>query len=129
MEKIIKNCRGVKKCNDGINRMEKEEQRKNSTAILGFKEHDIILTKEQLVLESIMDAFEGENMQTQYSVLGYKIDLYFHKYKLSIEIDELGHKDRKNNQKIRRQKALKKNFVVSLSESILMKKILIFLRL
>ena len=27
MEKIIKNCRGVKKCNDGINRMKKEEQR------------------------------------------------------------------------------------------------------
>ena len=29
-----------------------------------------------------MDAFEGENMQTQYSVLGYRIDLYFHDYKL-----------------------------------------------
>ena len=26
MEKVIKNCRGVKKCNDGINRMKKEEQ-------------------------------------------------------------------------------------------------------
>ena len=25
IEKIIKNCRGVKKSNDGINRMEKEE--------------------------------------------------------------------------------------------------------
>ena len=32
-------------------------------------------------------------MQTQYSVLGYKIDLYFHKYKLAIEVDELGHHD------------------------------------
>ena len=27
--KIIKNCRGAKKCNDGINRMKKEEQRDN----------------------------------------------------------------------------------------------------
>ena len=37
------------------------------------------------------DAFQGENMQIQYSVLGYKIDLYFHEYKLAIEIEELGH--------------------------------------
>ena len=27
-------------------------------------------------------------MQTQYSVLGYKIDLYFYDYKHAIEIDE-----------------------------------------
>ena len=30
-----------------------------------------------------MDAFEGENMQTQYDVLGYKIDLSFQDYKLA----------------------------------------------
>ena len=48
MEKIIKNCRGVKNCNDGINRMEKEEQRKNFRALLGFKEHGIMLHKEYL---------------------------------------------------------------------------------
>ena len=44
MEKIIKNCGVVKKCNDGINRMEKEKQRENFRALLGFKEHDIMLT-------------------------------------------------------------------------------------
>ena len=27
MEKIIKSCRGVKQCNDGVNRFEKEKQR------------------------------------------------------------------------------------------------------
>ena len=27
MEKIIKNCRGVKKCNDGLNRLDKEGRR------------------------------------------------------------------------------------------------------
>ena len=42
-----------------------------------------------------MSSFEGENMQTQYSVLGYRIDVYFHDYKLEIEIDENGHGDRK----------------------------------
>ena len=43
---------------------------------LGFNQYDITLTKEQSVLKSIMDAFEGENMKNQYSVLGYRIDLY-----------------------------------------------------
>ena len=31
---------------------------------------------------------------TQYTALGYRIDLYFHKYKLLIEVYELGHNDR-----------------------------------
>ena len=75
---------------------------------LGFKLHDVINTKEQTVINSIKDAFEGENMQTQYSVLGYRIDLYFHKYKLAIEADELGHVNRNINNKIERQKALER---------------------
>ena len=41
-----------------------------------------------------MDTFEGENMETQCSVLKYKIDLYFHEYKLAVEVDEKGHKNR-----------------------------------
>ena len=52
------------------------------------------MTKEQSVLKSIKGAFVKENMKTQYSVLGYRIDIYFHDYKLAIEIDEKGHKDR-----------------------------------
>ena len=32
---------------------------------LGFKLHDVINTKEQSVLKSIKDTFEGEDMQTQ----------------------------------------------------------------
>ena len=35
-----------------------------------------------------MDAFEGKNMQSQYGVLRYKIELYFHKYKLAVETDK-----------------------------------------
>ena len=45
-------------------------------------------------------------MQTQYSVSGYKIDLYFHYFKLAIEIDENNHSDRNINYKIKRQKAI-----------------------
>ena len=36
---------------------------------LGFKQYDIIVTKEQSVLTRIMNSFEGENMQTQHNVL------------------------------------------------------------
>ena len=43
----------------------------------GFKQYDFILTKKQSNLTKIMSSFEGENMQTQYNVLGYRIDLYF----------------------------------------------------
>ena len=58
---------------------------------LGFKQYDIILTKEPSVLTKIMSSFERENMQTQYNVLIYSIHFYFHDYKVAIEIDENGH--------------------------------------
>ena len=58
---------------------------------LVFKQYDIILTKEQSVLTKIMGSFEGEIMQTQYDVFGYRIDLYFHEYVHAIGIDENGH--------------------------------------
>ena len=60
------------------------------------------------MINSIKNTFEGENIQTQYSVLGYRIDLYFHEYKLAIEVDELGHTNRNINNEIERQKALEK---------------------
>ena len=47
-------------------------------------------------------------MQTQYTVSGYRIDLYFHKYKLAIEVDELGHNDRNIDYEIQRQRALER---------------------
>ena len=61
----------------------------------------MVNTKEQLVLWSIQDSFEGEDMQIQYSVLGYRIDLYFHDYKkllnqvIIIEILTKKYKDKK----------------------------------
>ena len=68
----------------------------------------MINTKEQTVINSIKDAFEGEDMQTQYSVLGYRINLYFHEYKLATEVDEFWHADRNLNNEVERQKALEK---------------------
>ena len=75
---------------------------------LGFTQHDVINTKEQTVIDSIKDAFEGENMQTQHTVLGYRIDLYFHKYKLAIEVEELDDNDRSDDHETQRQRALER---------------------
>ena len=75
---------------------------------LGFRLHDVINTKEQTVINSIKDAFEREDMQRQYTVIGYSIDLCFHEYKLAIEVDELGHNDRNNDYEIKRQQALER---------------------
>ena len=59
------------------------------------------------MLTKIKCSFEGENIQTQYySVLGYRIDLYFLDYKLSIKIDENGHSNRNIDFEIKRQKAI-----------------------
>ena len=52
------------------------------------------LCKEQETLRQIMQAFNGEEMIHQFSVGIYKIGLYFTKYKLATECDELDHRDR-----------------------------------
>ena len=54
--KVIMDCRTDESCNLKRN--------------LGFRLHDVINTKEQTVLKSIKDAFEGGDMQIQYSILG-----------------------------------------------------------
>ena len=48
-----------------------------------FRLHDVTNTKGQTVINLIKDAFEGEELKTQCSVLGYRIDLYFHKDNLA----------------------------------------------
>ena len=61
---------------------------------LGFKQYDVILTKEQPLLTKRKSSFREENMQMQYCCLGYKIDLYFHHYKVVIENDKNNHSHR-----------------------------------
>ena len=92
--RIIMDCKTDKSCNLKRN--------------LEFKLHYVINTKEQTIINSIRDVFEGEDMQIHYNVIGYRIDLYFHDYKLAIEIDELGHNDRNLDYEIQRQKALER---------------------
>ena len=70
--KIIMNCRTDESCSFKRN--------------LGFRLHDVINTKEQTVINSIKDAFEGEDMQAQYTVIGYMIDLFFININLRLKL-------------------------------------------
>ena len=97
MDKIIKNCRAVKRCNYGINRMEKTNQGDNFRMLLGFKENDILQTKEQSVFSKIQTVFSTEKILLQHSVLGNYNDLYFLEHRLTIEIDEQGNENRDIN--------------------------------
>ena len=72
--------------------------------------HDLINCKEQAVLESTKDVFEGENKQNQYSVLGQKNDLYFQGCKSAIEVAELGHNDKNVDYDIQRKRVIEKEF-------------------
>ena len=55
-----------------------------------------------------MTVFTGLEIILQHNVLGYRIDAYFTKYKIAIEVDEQGHNDIDIDYKIERQKAIKK---------------------
>ena len=73
---------------------------------LRFNQHDPIMTQEQSILTKIRYIFPNETIILQYHVLNYRIDAYLPKHKLAIEIDELGHVDRINDQE--RQLAIEK---------------------
>ena len=60
--------------------------------------------KETETLLYIQRAFKGEEMINQYYVDGYRIDLYFPKYKLAVECDEFDHNDRNIEYEVKRQK-------------------------
>ena len=57
-------------------------------------------------MAKIKSFFEPENIQTQYRVLGYAIDLHVHDYKLTIEVYENGYSDRGIDYGIKRKKAI-----------------------
>ena len=80
----------------------------NFNTKLGFNQHDQIMAQEQSVLSRIVTLFAAEKIILQHNVLGYRIDPYFLRYKLAIEVDEQGHNDRDIDYAIRRQKAIQK---------------------
>ena len=62
---MIKNCRVVKKCNDGVNRLDKEKQRQNFRQLLGFKENEIFESKEYSIPKHTKKVFNREKMTEQ----------------------------------------------------------------
>ena len=75
---------------------------------LGLNSQDPITTKEQSILTKIKDSFSTEKIIFRDFVLGYRIDAYFLKHKLAIEVDETRHNDRDLEYEIERQKTLEK---------------------
>ena len=78
---------------------------------IAYKQHDIVLSKEQSMISNITNLSSNEKLLLQHSVLGYKIDLYFPKHKLAIEVQEKRHTDRdekKHTHKKRKMKEKKK---------------------
>ena len=61
------------------------------------------MTQEQSVLTKLEPYFKTEDKLFQHSVLGYRIDLYVPRYKLAIEVDELGHCPRDIKSEVERQ--------------------------
>ena len=94
MEKIIKHFRGVEKCNDGVTKLDKEDQRRDLRILLGFKENGIYERKKYSIVKRIKKIFKKQTMIEQYRVEKYFIDLFYPVHKLGIEIDENGHLDR-----------------------------------
>ena len=54
-----------------------------------------------------METFSKEEISLQHFVLGYKIDAYFLKYKLAVEIDEHNHEEWDNEKELMRENAIK----------------------
>ena len=106
MEKMIKNCRGVKKCNGNMKKIDKEKKRKYFWSLLGLKENDVFLAKEFSIIEKFKTIFSVEEINLQHNVLGYKIDVYFFRHKLVVGTDEFGHPNRDIEQEIKRNWAV-----------------------
>ena len=77
----------------------------------GFNQLDPIITKQQSIGLRIRKTFPNEEIIEDFYVkkFDYMIDFYLSKRKLAIEVDELGHEDRKQNKENKRQRELEEH--------------------
>ena len=75
---------------------------------LGFNQVDPTMSKQESIGLKLKKTSSGEEIIEDYSVLSYLVDFYFPKYKLAIEIDELGHADRDSVKENERQTEITK---------------------
>ena len=81
-----------------------ESCRKSSKKFLEFKKKlgldpDVVICDEQDMISTLQIAFKGEIIHTQYCIKNKRVDAYFFKYKLGIEVDEYNHEGRKSEYK------------------------------
>ena len=98
----------MKKCNDGVNRLDKEDQRQNCRILFGFNENEIYERKEYSIVKRIKKIFKKQTIIEQYRVGKYFIDLFFPVHKLGIEIDESGQLGRSEIKELKRKQTIKK---------------------
>ena len=58
---------------------------------------NLVTCDEQDIISTLQTTFEGEIIITQYWIENKRLDAYFSKYKLAIEVDEYNHEDRDSN--------------------------------
>ena len=68
---------------------------------LGFNLVDPVMTKQESIGLRLRKTFLSEEIIKDFSALDNLINFYFPKYKLAVEIDELGHADRDSVKKIK----------------------------
>ena len=87
------------------------------------------MTKQRSIGLRLRKLFSSKEIIEDFSALNYLIDFYFPKYKLAIEVDELGHKDRDQTKENKRQKDLKEyldcEFIVLLTSLVKYRHLLI----
>ena len=77
--------------------------RKSSKRFLEFKKKleldpDVITCDKQDIISALQVAFEGEIILTQYCIKNKRLDAYFSKYKLGIDVGEYNHEIRNSNE-------------------------------
>ena len=82
--------------------------RKSSKRFLEFKKKlgldpNVVTCDEQDIINTLQIVFEGEIILTQYCIKNKRLDAYFSKYKLEIEVDEYNHEGRNFNYEKNRQ--------------------------
>ena len=64
---------------------------------------NVVTCDDQDIISTLQTAFEGEIILVQYCIENKRIDAYFSKYKLAVEVDEYNHECRSSNYEENRQ--------------------------
>ena len=91
--------------------------RKSSKRFLDFKKKlgldpNVVTCDEKDIVNVLQVVFEGEIILTQYCIENKRLDAYFSKYKLGIEVDEYNHEGRNSNYEKSRQLMIESHGII-----------------